>query len=100
MACLEKDPGDRIDLAFDFSTVLAAGERIDVVDSVVVSPDGELTLHGSAVIEPASGAEVVQMVSGGTHGREYRITLKVTTDQGAPDPRQFERSFLLLVRDL
>lgn len=71
---LEKQPGETVIVAMDFTELLQEGETLASVVSVSVDPSG-LTL-GSASI---SGNRVLFTVSGGTTGYTHRFEVIVTT---------------------
>lgn len=76
----------------DFSPLLAAGETITSVTSVVASPN-TLTLSGPATF---TGAFAVQRIAGGTAGTKYKVTFVVVTSMG----NTLESEGFLQVKDL
>lgn len=93
----EKDPGERLDYLFDFTALLGTTEQI-TTHAVTVDPSGEITVDASSIV--SGGKKVQAIMSGGTAGREYIITVNGQTDQGGPPTRIFERSAILAIRDL
>lgn len=89
---LIKQPGESRLYSMDFSGLLAAGETLASVDSVVDSPVG-VTFDGSPV---ASGVYAQQRISGGTSGIKYKVTMTVTTSAG----NVLEGEGVLQVKDL
>jgi hypothetical protein len=75
---LIKQPSENRLYTMDFSAMLAAGETVTAVSSVVATPAG-LTLNGAAIV---NGALASQRISGGTSGAEYKVTFVVTTSGG------------------
>jgi len=82
MSVLIKDPDATLDYGVDWSDYLEAGETL-TMSSWSATPAGELALTGEA--NGASSASVV--VAGGTRGRVYRLTNRVTTSAGRTDER-------------
>lgn len=76
----------------DFAALLARGETLTAVSSVVASPSG-LTLSGIAAV---SGTLAQQRISGGVSGKEYKVTFIVTTTAG----NTIEGDGILQVKDL
>lgn len=75
---LIKQPAEDRLYSMNFASMLAPGETISSVSSVVVAPAG-LTLSGAA---SASGTEAFQRISGGTAGQRYKVTFVVVTSSG------------------
>ena len=82
MSVLIKDPDATLDYGVDWSSYLAAGESLSQ-SAWSVAPAGELVLTGEA--SGATSASV--LVAGGTRGRVYRLTNRVTTSAGRTDDR-------------
>jgi hypothetical protein len=75
---LIKQPAENRLYSMDFSGLLAVGETIAGVSSVVATPSG-LTLVGSPSY---SGVYAMQRISGGTANTRYKVTFVVTTTAG------------------
>jgi hypothetical protein len=83
-----KDPDERLDYTEDWSDYLVSAETISSVAYTV--PSG-LTNYNTS--NTATTATI--WLSGGTHGEEYLVGIKITTSAG----RIAERSFKLLCRN-
>lgn len=78
----DKHPDAIVDYEFDWSTWLAAG---DTISTATVTADAGLTVDSSEI---SSGSAVVKFwLSGGTAGRFYRLSCRVTTAQSRTDVR-------------
>ena len=77
---VEKDANSVLDWRFDWSRWLSPG---DSVSSHSVIADSGLTVDSSSVV----GNSVVVWLSGGTAGRSYDVTVRVTTTGGRTDDR-------------
>jgi hypothetical protein len=89
---LIKQPAESRLYSMDFAGLLAQGETVTTVVSIVAAPTG-LTVGGSPV---ASGNRVSVQISGGAAGTEYKVTFVVNTSAG----NIIEGEGLLQVRDL
>ncbi len=81
-----KNPVEKLKLAFDFSTDLATGVLLSGSPTVTISDESglevtpALTLNGSAGLDSTSTIVVVP-VKAGTDGTDYRVSVQVgTTD--------------------
>lgn len=77
-----KDPNAVLDYRVDWSSWLAASETISTSDFTV---DAGLTKDSQS--NTTTTATV--WLSGGTEGTRYKITNRVTTNQGRTDDRSF-----------
>ncbi|MFD8117079.1 phage fiber-tail adaptor protein [Streptomyces microflavus] len=75
-----KDPDATLDWIFDWSQWLAPTENI-TASVMVVSPGINLESSGF------SASTATAWVSGGTEGRVYQVSNKITTNQGRIDER-------------
>lgn len=89
---LIKQPSESRLYSMDFSALLAKGETLSSVSSVVSTPAG-LTLSGAASV---SGVFAQQRITGGTSGIEYIVTFVVLTSAG----NTLEGEGILQVKDL
>lgn len=89
---LVKQPSESRNFSMDFSALLAPGESLTAVSSVVAVPAG-LTLSGAATV---SGAVATQRILGGTSGTKYVVTFVVTTSLS----NTLEGEGILQVKDL
>lgn len=76
-----KDPSAVLDYAVDWTGWLAEGETIG---SFPVTVDAGLTVAQAAT---HSAGVVTVWLSGGTAGKTYTVTSRVTTNQGRTDDR-------------
>lgn len=76
---LLKQPGETRLFAMSFKNKLTTGETITTVDSIVISPSGELTGVEHS-ITPTEAANI--LFSGGVADRGYRVTITVSTTEG------------------
>jgi hypothetical protein len=84
-----KDPDEHLDYGWDWTQRLDDGETIN---------DSEWILDLVDLIDTAEtidGAKAVVWLAGGTLGRRYQVTNRVTTSED----RTFDWSFLLDIRD-
>lgn len=85
MTLSSKDPAEKVTVTFDFTPVLAVGETISSVSSVVctawIGVDGAASsmLIGSPAIQ---GLMVLQLVQGGLTGNYYKIKATINTSLG------------------
>lgn len=77
---LPKVPGETVDVTFDWSPELTAGQTIS---SAAWAGTAGLTLGGSGVV----GALATQRISGGVAGQDYRLTCTITKNNGEVVPR-------------
>ena len=79
MSLLQIIPGEILNVAIDFGSLLGSGETLSTAAAIVVNPTGELTI-GTATI---SGDQVVFIVTttgaSVVAGRRYLLTSQVTT---------------------
>ncbi|MEU3052264.1 phage fiber-tail adaptor protein [Streptomyces griseus] len=75
-----KDPDATLDWIFDWSAWLVPNERIDA--SVMTTSPG-ITLESSNFSDSTATA----WVSGGSEGRVYQVSNKITTNHGRIDER-------------
>jgi hypothetical protein len=84
----EKDPGETVDLWYDFTaelgdaTIASLGTTVVSVDNTLArstdaSPSAILS---GAAFQIASGNIVYQAVTGGLHGVDYHVVIKCTDD--------------------
>jgi hypothetical protein len=74
----EKQPGERISVSIGYAYALDDGDEVSLVNSCVVSPDGEMT--ASAVLAATDRVRV--WVEGGLDRVAYTVTVTVTTAGG------------------
>lgn len=76
-----KQPGETLDCDISYASVLAG--RVDTIVSkaTAVSPSG-LTVSVSTIINGGTGIKLV--VTGGTDGQIYRITITATSSSSPP----------------
>lgn len=89
MKAYTKDPDEYLDYGWDWTARLTAGETIT---------DSEWILDSTDLIDTAedlTDAQSVVWLAGGTLGRRYLVTNRVTTDGG----RTFDWSFTLDIRE-
>lgn len=84
-----KDPQAVLDYIFDWSAWLAG----DTILTQTLTADDGITIDSSVV--GGENTTVTTWVRGGTAGKSYRVTSRVTTVGGRTD----ERSIVILVRD-
>ena len=84
-----KDPQAVLDYIFDWSAWLAG----DTISTQTLTSDDGITIDSSVV--GGENTNVTAWVSGGTAGKSYRVTSRVTTVGGRTD----ERLIVILVRD-
>lgn len=87
-ATWKKDPSDALDWAWDWSRWLQTGETIV---SKVVTPASGITVDNSTM----TADHVVVWLSGGTVGVQYKVAVKITTNQG----RTAERTIRINVEE-
>jgi hypothetical protein len=78
-----KDPDAVLDYSWNWSAWLQPSENISAHS--ILAPTG-ITLDSSS----ADAGVVTAWLSGGTNGQTYRVTCRVTTDQGRTDDRSIE----------
>jgi hypothetical protein len=83
----DKDPTAEKDYIVDWTTWLAG----DTVSAYVVTVQNGLT----KIADQRAGAVVTTWLGGGTRGKDYKVTVRVTTAGGRID----ERSFIIRVRE-
>jgi hypothetical protein len=90
-----KSPADVRQWQADFSNIIAAGDTIATIDSVVASPS-DLTVGSTAIIAGHGGASLAvgMVLSAGTIGNTYTVTTDITDTAG----NQYSRSFDLPVQ--
>lgn len=93
-----KDPQEVLDYTYDFTDLLATGEKITsiaavTIDQTTVPP---LVEDSSGIVTPAN-KQVTVFLSGGLECNQYLVSVRVVTD--AATPRTFERSCILPVRN-
>lgn len=81
MRIWKKDPEAELDWAFDWSNWLSASETI--VGTPVITVESGLTKDSQS--NTATKATV--WLSGGTLGTTYKVTCRITTNQGRTDER-------------
>jgi hypothetical protein len=77
-----KQPGDKLDYDIDFNEWLSSG---DSLASVNVTADTGITIVNSTIVV----SMVKVWLSGGNDGETYKITVKVTTDEGRIKEQEF-----------
>lgn len=90
-----KDPGDVLDYLFDFTNLLDSAEQITALNAVTVEPSGVLTVDSSGIV--TGGKKIQVVLSSGTAGVDYVVSVNVTTDNATP--RTFERSGIVPVEE-
>lgn len=76
-----KYPEEAVGYAMDFSKLLASGETITSIISVVASPTGtssDLAITGQAIV----GSQVQMKIAAGAAGTSYRVAVQVNTSLG------------------
>lgn len=100
----EKSPNDVVDLVFNFTDLLTTVEELTGTPTVTVTAitpgTGSVTLNGSAALQAPANKKAVQQVADGTAGEQYLVRVKVITDTGSPSFHNYERDFILSVRNL
>ncbi len=90
-----KDPAAVIDYVIDWSaSYLESGEQI-TASSWFILPQGEVNDLAIDYIPPPAAGLVSVFVAKGVAGRIYRLTNRITTDQGRTD----ERSLTLRIEE-
>lgn len=93
-----KDPGEILDYTLSYASLLEDDETIAASSWSVTIGDDAITT-GTGARAPTYGSESVTLwLSLGTGGTTYTITNHITTSYSPP--REYERSFSLLVTDL
>lgn len=87
-----KQSGETLDYRIDYSDWFAT--RADSPASFTVSVDAGITLAASS----RQGSVVTVVLSGGTSGAQYKVTVRVTTD--ATPPIVKEADFIVKVKDV
>ncbi len=87
---LVKQPAESRLFSMEFKNLLATGETISTVVSVLATPSG-LTISGETI----SGTEVQFRIAGGADAQIYRVETTITTNQA----NTLEGDGLLVVRD-
>ncbi len=93
-----KDPGERLDYLYDFTELLESGETLTALNSTTVSPTGVMTVEASGIVAASKKVQVI--LSGGTAGQDYVVSVNVTTSAGGPPTRIFERSAIVPVEEV
>jgi hypothetical protein len=75
-----KDPDAVLDYVFDWSTWLASGETIS---TSAITVESGITKNS----ESNTTTTATVWLSGGTEGSRYKITSRITTNQGRTDDR-------------
>ena len=80
----EKDPGEIVPVSFDFSADVATGATVTLISVSVSVVDGAdpapaNILAGAAT---ASGATVVQWITGGLDATRYKLRCRVAASDG------------------
>jgi hypothetical protein len=78
----KKDPDATLDWIFDWNLWLGETETISEVEFVV---DPGITVTNSGHTQKTATV----WLSGGTEGQVYRVTCRITTDEGRIDDRSF-----------
>lgn len=68
-----KQPGETLDYDFDFTKWF--GKRTDTIDSYTVAVSSGITKVG----DTRTGKVIKVVLSGGTDGQSYLVTVKITT---------------------
>ena len=90
MNTFAQDPDARLDYTIDWTDFLTA--NTDTAASIeLITPEG-ITTDGSTLVE---GSKHTFFISGGTAGRVYRITSRITTTDG----RINDQSIIILIRE-
>jgi hypothetical protein len=87
-----KQSGETLDYNVDFSEWMAG--RNDAAASFTVTVDAGITL----VASERTGNVVSVVLSGGTSGQQYKVTVRLTTN--ASNPITKEADFLVKVKDV
>lgn len=79
-----KYSGESIELTFDFTSALAAGETISSAATSAVTYSGTDASPSAVIGAPAeiSGQTVKQLVTGGVEGVMYNLTCAAVTSEG------------------
>jgi hypothetical protein len=85
-----KQPTEVLDYDVDFSEWFA--DRTDVIGSIAVTADAGITIASSS----NSGFVVKVVLSGGSNGVRYKITVRITT---APSAFVREADFVVTVKE-
>ena len=73
----QKQPAEYLDYNVDFSEWMPEDDQIASA-TVAVSPEGELTADTISIMTPI----VKFWAAGGTAGKTYKLTVKITTEGG------------------
>ncbi len=97
IAVFDKQPSESLERSHDWTPNLKTGTAIDTVDVTAI----DLSTYEDASQDIIAASSIVgnsslYTVEGGTHGVDYKITLKMTRD----DTRVFEDDFLMRVREI
>ena len=79
---LEKQPSEVRTYTMNFGNLMATGETISTIASVTSELRGGGSSNLVLASETISGQTVTLVISGGTHGRTYRVEIKITTSNG------------------
>ena len=80
----KKQPGETLDYPVSYSDFFA--DRLDALASVVVTVEAGLTLVSQVTVNPVCNV----VLSGGTSGNSYKVTLKMTTTTGIVKEDEFK----------
>ena len=89
MDTFSKQPGETLDYDFDFTDWMPTG---DAIASSVVTAESGVTL-GTKI---STDTVIKQFISGGTDGQKYKVTCKITTNDG----RIKELELMLKIKEL
>lgn len=73
-----KQPGETLDCDISYETVLAGRSDVIVTKATAVSPGAGMTVSSSTIINGGLGIKLV--VTGGTTGQVYRVTVTATSN--------------------
>lgn len=89
--CFTKQPFDKVDYEFDLEQWLVPTSGDTLLSANVSASPSSITLG----IKTVNSTNVIQFISGGVDGIDYKITCQVTTVQG----RDKEAEIFIAVRD-
>ena len=96
---LDKQPGETINYGMDFDAALATDE---IIDSIVVTHrescggTADLEMEDLTNVISADGKSVSMLISGGTSGKKYIVTVVATTSED----QVLEGDGILRVKDI
>jgi len=93
-ALLDKDPDAELNYVMDWTLWLGDDAEISVSEWIITGPDSDLVVDSDEIM--AGSLKTQAFLSGGTLGRAYTLTNRITTNE-TPD-RIDDRSVTLRIR--